>query len=218
MTPRRAATGPKRPGAARPRLGRPPAADSAETRLRILEVARETFADFGFAGATNRFIATKAGITTAALYHYFPSKLALYAAVYGAAQETVSADFIAGIESAAGLVNQFTAVLERAHALNASEPSLARFLSAARVDIGRHDDLRAELAQSSRESLEFIDRMVDDAIEAGEIHREQRRAVNLLIRTILIGLADGVSASLRDQRKAIDAILALLNGSLIEKK
>ena len=53
----------------------------AETRRRILDVARQSFAELGYGGTTNRHIATKAGITTGALYHYFDSKLDLYLAV-----------------------------------------------------------------------------------------------------------------------------------------
>ena len=45
-----------------------------ETRQRILDVARQEFAVHGYEATTNRRIAARAGITTAALYHYFPSK------------------------------------------------------------------------------------------------------------------------------------------------
>ena len=49
------------------RLGRPPDTDSVETRNRILRIARETFAVLGFEMTTNREIATRAGVTPAAL-------------------------------------------------------------------------------------------------------------------------------------------------------
>ena len=56
-------------------------ADGDRTRERILEKAIETFADAGFAGASVRDIARKARIRVSSLYHYFPSKDALYLAV-----------------------------------------------------------------------------------------------------------------------------------------
>lgn len=59
---------------ARPRLGRPADADSAATRRRIVECAQESFAARGFDGTTNKQIAASVGISTAALYHYFPSR------------------------------------------------------------------------------------------------------------------------------------------------
>lgn len=70
----RADDGPRQPG-------RPVGADGDRTRERILEKAIETFADAGFAGASVRDIAGKARIRVSSLYHYFPSKGALYLAV-----------------------------------------------------------------------------------------------------------------------------------------
>ena len=45
------------------RLGRPPDSSSAETRGRILDVARGCFAEFGFEATTNKTIASAAGVT-----------------------------------------------------------------------------------------------------------------------------------------------------------
>jgi TetR/AcrR family transcriptional regulator len=61
--------------------GRPVGASGDRTRERILETAIETFAELGFAGASVRDLARRARIRVASLYHYFPSKDALYQAV-----------------------------------------------------------------------------------------------------------------------------------------
>jgi AcrR family transcriptional regulator len=58
--------------------GRPAGASGDETRQRILAKALETFAQQGFAGSSVRDIARRARIRVASLYHYFPSKDALY--------------------------------------------------------------------------------------------------------------------------------------------
>jgi len=63
------------------KLGRPRDADSVETRARLLAAARKCFGENGFDRTTNAQIARVAGITSAAIYHYFPSKIDLYAAV-----------------------------------------------------------------------------------------------------------------------------------------
>jgi AcrR family transcriptional regulator len=63
------------------KLGRPAATDSIDTRDRIILCACEKFAGEGFDGTTNKDIASLAGISSAALYHYFPSKADLYVAV-----------------------------------------------------------------------------------------------------------------------------------------
>ena len=63
------------------KLGRPADTDSSDTRQRIVQCALDVFAAEGFEGTTNKDIALRAGISSAALYHYFPSKADLYVAV-----------------------------------------------------------------------------------------------------------------------------------------
>ena len=63
------------------KLGRPADTDSIDTRDRIILCACTQFAGEGFDGTTNKDIASLAGISSAALYHYFPSKADLYVAV-----------------------------------------------------------------------------------------------------------------------------------------
>lgn len=61
--------------------GRPPGASGDKTRERILEAAIATFADKGLAGSSVRDIARQARLRVSSLYHYFPSKEALYGEV-----------------------------------------------------------------------------------------------------------------------------------------
>jgi AcrR family transcriptional regulator len=68
----------KRTDEARRLPGRPAGATGDRTRARLVEKGLETFAELGFAGASVRDIARKARIRVATLYHYFPSKGALY--------------------------------------------------------------------------------------------------------------------------------------------
>ena len=52
-----------------------------ERRAQILREAARLFGSHGFNGTTTRDVATQVGITEAALYRYFPSKEAMYAAI-----------------------------------------------------------------------------------------------------------------------------------------
>ncbi len=123
---------PKSPAPRPVRLGRPPASSSAETRTRILQVARQSFAELGYGVTTNKYLATKVGITTGALYHYFDSKIDIYAAVYSEVTERVFDRFEAAIVGIDTFIGRFEAILEEAHRLNDEDHSLARFLGAAR--------------------------------------------------------------------------------------
>jgi len=58
--------------------GRPAGGSGDKTRERVLEAALETFARRGLAGASVRDIARRSRIRVSTLYHYFPSKAALY--------------------------------------------------------------------------------------------------------------------------------------------
>jgi len=63
---------------ARRRPGRPAGASGDRTRERLVVAAVEVFARDGQAGASVRDIARRARIRVSTLYHYFPSKEALY--------------------------------------------------------------------------------------------------------------------------------------------
>ena len=195
------------------RLGRPPASDSADTKQRILDVARYSFGELGWEKTTNKDVAAKAGITSGALYHYFDSKLDMYWAVYDHVLTTVEDRFLEAIAGSDTFIGQFEAVLETAHDLNAADPSLARFVASSRVDIARHDELRGHLG--SRSSAGIISRLADQAVATGEVHRSRRRELAAFVSTVLAGLTDAMSEDLNAHRVAVDSIRAALGGELI---
>jgi AcrR family transcriptional regulator len=62
-------------------VGRPRDGNPEETRREILRAAGEAFAASGFAGATTRAVAARAGVNVATLHYHFGSKEGLYRAV-----------------------------------------------------------------------------------------------------------------------------------------
>lgn len=60
----------------------PPRLDSNERRLAILDAAMPLFAAKGFAATTTREIAQAAGVSEALIFKHFPSKYALYEAMF----------------------------------------------------------------------------------------------------------------------------------------
>jgi AcrR family transcriptional regulator len=83
------------------RPGRPAGHTGDETRARIVQAALEAFAEHGFAGSSVRDIAKSASIRVSTLYHYFPSKDALYREVQARVHDELNA--IVAEEIARGL-------------------------------------------------------------------------------------------------------------------
>jgi AcrR family transcriptional regulator len=70
-----------------------------ERRAQILREAAHLFGSHGFNGTTTRDVAARIGITEAALYRYFPSKEAMYAAILD--ERMAASDLLAPIEALA---------------------------------------------------------------------------------------------------------------------
>ena len=92
-------------------MARPAKGPSGEERRRqIIGVAARVFADKGYTDATTKDIAAEAGVTHAAIYHYFRDKRALFEAVL-AAYSPLSA--VAAVVQTAGADEEPRAVLTR---------------------------------------------------------------------------------------------------------
>ena len=195
-----------------PRLGRPPASSSAETRGRIIDVARRCFADHGYEVTTNRRLASEAGLTTAAMYHYFDSKLDIYRAALDEVQQLVYHRFAAAERSAGTFLGKIEAVYETAHELNRADASLARFLGSSRIDRLRNPELAHELGASDARGEGFFEGIVDRGIDTGEVAPGDREMVISFIRAFNIGLTDGLSGDHDEHRRAVDGFLLALRG------
>ena len=200
----------------RSRLGRPPASSSAETRGRIIDVARRCFADHGYEVTTNRTLASEAGITTAAMYHYFDSKLDIYKAVLDEVQERVYHLFATAERSADTFIGKIEAIYEVAHELNRADASLARFLGSSRIDRLRNPELARALGASAARGEGFFEGVVGCGIETREVDPADREAVIDFIRAFNIGLTDGLSGDHDEHRRAVDGFLLVLRGYIAQ--
>ena len=201
------------------RLGRPPAVDSTVTRGRILTAARRSFASRGYDATTNRDIATDAGVTTGALYHYTASKADLYGQVYGQVQDLVYEEF----EQAFAhdhFIDRFRAVLESAVELNRRDPSLAGFVIGVSPEIQRHPELREMLRPMVARTNSFMHRLVGDAVERGELAPDvDPAAVEDLLSAVLGGLARFSTLSDPDRHAAAVSVLErLISGTLLVER
>jgi AcrR family transcriptional regulator len=67
---------------------------AAATREHLLEIGTRLFADRGYEATSIEAVLGEAGVSRGALYHHFPSKEALFEAVYVAAQARVAREVI----------------------------------------------------------------------------------------------------------------------------
>jgi AcrR family transcriptional regulator len=197
------------------RLGRPPATDSGDTRRRILDIARIAFATGGYNASTNRELAADVGITAGALYHYFGSKLDLYAAVHDDVQGRVYVMFNEAADPAEGFLDKFEAVLDTAHQMNRQDPTLAAFVGVVRADMRRHPEIQEKLGEHAARRDDFFVRLVDAGVATGEISEAHRTFMIEFVRTILVGLTDGVSDDVQQHKRAITSIKMILRGELL---
>jgi AcrR family transcriptional regulator len=197
------------------KVGRPPRVKAADTRRRILDVARGVYAERGYEAATNREIADLAHMTTAALYYHFPSKQALYLAVHDDARQQVYDRFEEVLDPAAGFAGQLLAVLQATHELNDKDPSLAQFLASARTDMRRRADFTEALQHRAQYRQEFFARIVDVGVRNGEVSESHRDLVNVFIIAMITGMTDALSDDQAEHAKAIDAVAAILAGDLV---
>jgi AcrR family transcriptional regulator len=123
------------------KLGRPADTDSTDTRERIITCACIKFASEGFEGTTNKDIAAQAGVSSAALYHYFPSKSDLYVAV---------CEFITGVfeevfqrtkESDPRLESRLTALLAENGKLGRTTPFIVGFITGISAVVKKHPEV-----------------------------------------------------------------------------
>jgi AcrR family transcriptional regulator len=156
----------------RRRAGRPSAAESAETRDRILRAACLRFADSGYARALNRDIAEAAGVTSAALYHYYDSKADLFAAAYQRGLALVLQAYRAAAASRSGAVDRLCAMVDANVALNREHPGLADFFAVAPLELKRHRELAARVGQAGLEVPELFREVLGSGVAAGELRAD----------------------------------------------
>lgn len=186
------------------RLGRPADTDSTDTRDRIIVCARECFAAEGFEGTTNKQIADNAGVSSAALYHYFGSKADLYVAVCA----SISVDLLAVFNRVklheSTLERRLSALFAEVGTLGIQAPSIVGFITGISAVVQKHP----EVSKGTDAIGADFRRMVVDLIQTSEkkeeiLHGASVHAFADLTASILAGL--GRMSSRGEQQRHIDA-------------
>ncbi|OBB91375.1 TetR/AcrR family transcriptional regulator [Mycobacterium sp. 852002-40037_SCH5390672] len=199
------------------RPGRPPAAKADETRQRIIQAARMVFSERGYDGATFQAIAARADLTRPAINHYFSSKRALYREVMDETNEFILGVGIKQAQGETSLVAQLTAFIDAAVKANSENPAGSAFIIGGVLESQRHPEWSGTENDSIRIAREFLMRVVNDAIERGEVVAGVDASA--LVETLLVvisgvGLYAGYIKSYKDMLAVVGMLRQVLEGAL----
>jgi len=172
------------------RLGRPLASNALDTRDRLMEEARKSFANLGYEGTTNRSIADAVGITTGAIYHYFPSKVELYSAVYAEVQDVLFAAMEGAAKKERGFVNKLAVCMRALVEITESNASLAGFVVGVTSDAQRHPEVLKAIQPHRDRATVFYKLLAREALASGEVQSGVSEEVLADLALVLVtGLA-----------------------------
>ncbi|OBF62905.1 TetR family transcriptional regulator [Mycobacterium sp. 852002-51971_SCH5477799-a] len=198
------------------RPGRPPAAKADETRQRIIQAARLVFSERGYDGATFQAIAARADLTRPAINHYFSSKRALYREVVADTNQFVIGAGIKQADRETTLAAQLTAFIAEATRANSKNPAGSAFLISGVLESQRHPELTETDNDSVRISREFLLRVINEAIERGEIVADVDATVlaeALLVLVCGVGVYAGYVSSPENLLALVGVMRQLLEGA-----
>jgi AcrR family transcriptional regulator len=196
----------------RRRPGRPANTNSDDTRLRILEVGVEAFAEGGYAAVSMRAVSERAGVTPATVYHHFPTKRVLYIATYRHAINVAFAHYTAAIGHQSSLVDELREMLQCSLRIMRARPAISELAVRAYTEL---TDPELEPLAGTRAARDLLDGIVERAIGRGEL--DPANAVSLLrmLEVFLWGLSILGRDNDRTRQECVDALDALLVGRLL---
>jgi len=150
----------------------------ARARERILDAAEDLFADQGFDATPTAAVAAQAEVPKGLVFHYFPRKVDLLAAL---ARERPPSAASAEIPGGGDLVAALLAVAHRFQ--SGQDGPMQRILLR---DCVRHPDLRAALDRLYQQVLDQIREVIDHVIPHGHPDHEARQAAAVTFAAALM--------------------------------
>ncbi|AWK86626.1 TetR/AcrR family transcriptional regulator [Azospirillum thermophilum] len=193
-----------------------------ERRRAILRAAARCIADKGFHAASTADIRTAAGVSTGTLFHYFPGKQAIAAAIVDLEGEEVrelldglAADVAAGGSALAALRHVLDAVVD-----HAADPANVRLALELAAEAARDSDLARHIARNDAALQEGMRALLATAAarrEAGADPTLDVRAAAAWIGVLIDGFFNRAALDpgfrVGEQRAALHRLVASLIGS-----
>jgi len=143
----------------------------------IIVVARQRFAEHGFAATSLTEIADEVGIRRPSLLHHFPSKDALYQAVLAEELAAWSSLVDAAVADSTRGWTQVERVLQAAFEYFETHPELVRLIRREALDGGPM--LSGELSRTLRPQFERAVAFLEKEMDAGRLRRYDARQLIL---------------------------------------
>ena len=194
------------------RPGRPRDTNSDETRWRILEAAIDAFADRGYDGVSTREIARHAQVTSATVYHHFPSKYSLYHDAFRFTVDIAFGAYSRAVVGCGSLIEELDAVLDCSLRLMDERIAFTSLAIHARTDVVHPEMQHPEMNESARA---FIEGMIHRAVARGELQEADGVLFERLLLVFLWGLSMTGLTSEAERVDCATAIKRLLTGTLL---
>lgn len=198
----------------RPR-GRPPSSDDATRRMQVIEIARQTFAELGYAGTTTDVVATRCQISKQTLYRLFPSKQELFVAAAKVTEQTLLA-LPRPMDEQASIEETIARIFKIAQG-DDIEVDRATFVRT----IIRDSCLAPELAQASRDAILLARHDLADwlgaQVEKGLLYLDDPLSAARLLMDMIFGAMhppDGWSSPERKREHLDLCIKVFLRGAV----
>lgn len=172
------------------KVGRPKGSNKEDMLAKLLPASREIFAEKGYAQTTFKLVGQAVGVSHAALYSYFDSKLALYLATLEHTQSLLLPHYIAGYEQGNTLRERLTLIFQAMAEEHDKDASITGFLAAIPIEMRRHKELDNILNGADNPIFNVLEMLFQQSIDNGEI-KAGVSAANLV--TALLGGGVGVA-------------------------
>jgi AcrR family transcriptional regulator len=168
------------------RPGRPAEGNSEELREQILAVATKQLSAYGYAQTTVKAIAEEVGITSGAVYHYYPSKQALLEVLSVALITEAVTRLRGAAERHTDFVGRISAVFDELDVVHREQPELAGFTLVLTGDVARYAELRIAYEACLDLYNELCRWLIDEAVASGELAPDidRQSMVDMLHATI----------------------------------
>lgn len=175
-------------------------------------------AEVGYSQATIREIARLADVTSASLYHYFPTKTDLIMATFTEMADVVIPRLSNAADDADGVLDKLSVIFDECERINRDYPFIAAFDRAIRAESARH----LPLDQDSESTFSSLREMIRAVIDEGRRKRAFGRRVNVdnatdAILVLIRGLNEFTTTASPDTYHAtVQALKAMVRGTLFQ--